>query len=150
MSVGVDEEFGKWRAFLVHIQKGHIPIQHVKCISCIYKENSFITGILVYHSHCMDSCFTVAEPLQPLECHLQWWQESLCPECNVPLPQSELASHLGICSRQLICRQQRLSNHMGLRMRSRSVCTGRRRPHKALRRLAKRRTEASPPLCINA
>ena len=30
MSVGVDEHFGKWRAFLVHIQKGYIPIQRVK------------------------------------------------------------------------------------------------------------------------
>lgn len=32
-------------------------------------------------------------PLEPLECHLQRWQESLWPECDVPLPQSQLASN---------------------------------------------------------
>ena len=52
-------------------------------VASIRRTACFITGILVYHSHCMNSCFTAsllpsrpAVPLQPLEYHLQWWQES--------------------------------------------------------------------------
>ena len=39
VSVGIDEQFGKWGVFLVDIQKGHLPIQRVKCIH----KNRFIT-----------------------------------------------------------------------------------------------------------